>query len=953
MNTRKLFFLLLMLMLIWNGKGLSAANTTSSPQLVKRFDLPTVSSSPAQMIGVGNQLLFSADSTLDQRGWWLSNGYTIQPIKLPFSNQINNDVANPFITFDLYPADLLLLIDPKGDASGNWELRRSDNLQQSLYRGSGSLSSPYHFTLNNIAYFFISETLWQSDGTSGGTKPVIAVEPPAEPVMRWGNLIYYQSWDGAIWRSDGTANGSYEIISIFYKGEEADMLGVIDGAFYFIAYTYPINPYEMVTTVWRHVDGKNELVFERTGGEQLNGVVAQDWILLQTCLECVEQGAIWRIDESGATLIVEKASQQIDANNVVVRGNTIYFKGKDQKLWRIDDQPNSMRPVAPHAQYWDLNFYELNPPSDGANSAVYFIAKDVSTSHLVLWRSDGTSQGTFKLKELSDIGHITWATQQDRHLLIVIDRDRRWDSEGNELVEDRGQLWTSDGSVAGTIKLMSGGEISPPGQEGSSSPNWQTVNKGVIFTVRSGLDLWYTNYTVAGTQPLFKNIDSNKVKVVGSTIYFSADDGLHGSELWASDTTLKGTRLVQDLNASKVNSAWMRDFVAMGNRVCFKANLYELWCSDGTSQGTQLIAHPYSSSVAFNWQLYFTKNDELWRTNGTTNGTYQLKIPDTRVFSSSLTTVQGNTFYSLVVGPHLHSKLWRSDGTANGTTVIKDLGAAPPFHSPGNVNVVNGIVTFYAYDQSKGLELWRSDGSANGTSVIKDINPGEYGSKSPWYTIDVVGTGKQLFFTPYLNEVQRAQLWRSDSTASGTYNLNINAQWFGGLFPVGNVIYFQAIQPGVGYELWRSDGTPQGSYLVTDAVAPGWVSSFPMPLANLNGRLLFTAQDGQSNRDLWVTDGTEAGTKIVKKLGLTPLELPAFVLPSGSLAAQSYGNKVYFIKGNQLWETDGTDQGTVQLRHADGSFVAANDLIAVGNTLYFSHATQGNGERAELWKIVR
>ena len=63
MNTRKLFFLLLMLMLIWNGKGISAANTTSSPQLVKQFDLPTVSSSAAQMIGVGNQLLFSADST--------------------------------------------------------------------------------------------------------------------------------------------------------------------------------------------------------------------------------------------------------------------------------------------------------------------------------------------------------------------------------------------------------------------------------------------------------------------------------------------------------------------------------------------------------------------------------------------------------------------------------------------------------------------------------------------------------------------------------------------------------------------------------------------------------------------------------------------------------------------------------------------------------------------------
>ena len=66
-------------------------------------------------------------------------------------------------------------------------------------------------------------------------------------------------------------------------------------------------------------------------------------------------------------------------------------------------------------------------------------------------------------------------------------------------------------------------------------------------------------------------------------------------------------------------------------------------------------------------------------------------------------------------------------------------------------------------------------------------------------------------------------------------------------------------------ELWKSDGTAAGTVLVKD-INPGSASSEPSNLTNVNGTLFFTADDGAHGIELWKSDGTAAGTVLVKDI---------------------------------------------------------------------------------------
>ena len=157
-----------------------------------------------------------------------------------------------------------------------------------------------------------------------------------------------------------------------------------------------------------------------------------------------------------------------------------------------------------------------------------------------------------------------------------------------------------------------------------------------------------------------------------------------------------------------------------------------------------------------------------------------------------------------------------------------------------------------------------------------------------------------------------------------------------GLVGAGGRIYFSMTTPAAGYELWTSDGTTAGTQLVKD-IAPGDVDAFPEHLTMVGQLLYFTAGDGQQP-GLWKSDGSAQGTVLVKA-GISPLvtaalrDLLFFVTDNG-------------VDGAVLWSSDGSPQGTTPVLDDNGDTIATGGpLVTYGGAVYFP-APNGT----DLWR---
>jgi ELWxxDGT repeat protein len=209
---------------------------------------------------------------------------------------------------------------------------------------------------------------------------------------------------------------------------------------------------------------------------------------------------------------------------------------------------------------------------------------------------------------------------------------------------------------------------------------------------------------------------------VNGTLFFRADDGTNGDELWKTDGTELGTVLVKDLRPGAFGS-FPEHMAAVGDTLFFGANDgtngIELWKSDGTEVGTVLVKDIRSGGdsspenlININGTLFFTADDgihdvELWKSDGTDGGTDIVRdINDgTDSFPSHLTEVDGVLFFQAdddIDG----IELWKSDGTTDGTVLVKNIfpGAGNSF--PSNLINVNGTLFFRADDGTNGIELW-------------------------------------------------------------------------------------------------------------------------------------------------------------------------------------------------------------------------------------------------------
>ena len=127
---------------------------------------------------------------------------------------------------------------------------------------------------------------------------------------------------------------------------------------------------------------------------------------------------------------------------------------------------------------------------------------------------------------------------------------------------------------------------------------------------------------------------------------------------------------------------------------------------------------------------------------------------------------------------------------------------------------------------------------------------------------------------------------------------------------VNGTLFFRADGPGTRFELWKSDGSLAGTVLVKD-INPGNNDSNPSNLTNVDGILYFSANDGVNGGELWKSDGTAAGTVLVK-------DIRAGSLGSTTGPFTNVGGTLYFtandgVNGSELWKSDGTASGTVRI----------------------------------------
>lgn len=171
---------------------------------------------------------------------------------------------------------------------------------------------------------------------------------------------------------------------------------------------------------------------------------------------------------------------------------------------------------------------------------------------------------------------------------------------------------------------------------------------------------------------------------------------------------------------------------------------------------------------------------------------------------------------------------------------------------------------------------------------------------------------------------------------------------------VGGITFFTASDLVHGLELWKTDGTPAGTQLVKD-IRPGRDGSEPLEFADFNGKLIFSANDGSSGHEIWLSDGTAAGTVMIKDInpGMEESDPLQFAVVNDVVLFSATSPN----SGFELWETDGTTAGTVQVLdiYPGPDSSGPSYCVAMNGVAYFSATTESSGPgpiRTDLLRSV-
>lgn len=898
--------------------------------------------------------------------------------------------------------------------------------------------------------------LWASDDTAEGTHLIRDICPGPCPtyfrsVGRAGRRWYFHalpdpSLTGAVppnvpgtglWSTDGTREGTHFLADFGAVG-----LGYVEssGIFFFAAADaeHGFEPWRSDGTsggTWRLGDLAPGPTSSITPG--CASAAAPEDVLLFAAATPAEGCELWRSDGSfqGTALVrdIRPGKEGSYPLALVTVGDRVVFEAYDDRhgneLWRSDGTRAGTELVTEIAPGADSTIIGAATNRDlrSAGGRAYFLAAtrtvvaapSVSLPVYDLWQTDGTKAGTRRLTYFDSptaFMHDIFDSDLDRYLSF------RLAAVGPKVyfAADDGltgwEPWVSDGTSAGTHRLadLCAGAC-------GSEPLWLRAigDQGVAFEATDetqGREIWFSDGTAGGTQiiadlflvegcetllddsaalgdrlilslvPLGEDVIRSQLWTTGGTrattgklgewpeslirlepsgvggqLLFSVDDGEHGAELWATAGTPGSTRLLKDLVGQVGNGSRPGDFTPLGSRLFFRADgdgqLQDaLWSTDGTAAGTQeVLGAPSptcstcgigtSSLHAIGGLVYYEPDGvrrQLWRSDGTEAGTFEL-LETSRSLTGSFGELEGGE-----VAFSTEDGLWKTDGTAAGTEEVRAQGLdGQPY---GFTRLGHALV--FGVRDFPSARFWKTDGTAAGTEVVSP----------PDLSIDggLLELDGRLYFSATQGDDDH-DVWFTDGTEAGTRRATDLAPdgRSGGLHllaRLGGRLLFEAYTPDEGWALWSLGGTTGNLDLVLSLSAS--LDEYPpkeRTVGRSRGRDVFYFQrdDGVHGLELWVTDGTAAGTALVKDIdpGSGPSAPASFATDeSGTL----FFTALEPTQGRQYWRTDGTARGTYAITSTSSGLVYSSapgvDAAAVvGNLLLFVASDAAHGE--ELWSL--
>lgn len=654
-------------------------------------------------------------------------------------------------------------------------------------------------------------------------------------------------------------------------------------------------------------------------------------------------------------------------------GAFVYFIAEDiygAELWRTDGTESGtirLSDIGPGSENGVF-------PNDGLtclNNKLFFRARTGA-----LYTSNGSANGTVAV-----VGHsMTSAPKTFNQQLFYIDGRKAWlatpDLSGKTMFTDFNLIQGFSGiaEIAFTsnkIFFMVMVATTPESvtfevwvSDGSSTtkftglPAEQTIfdlgkagDKAIISTTDASFvqRLWATDGTPAGTEKLGEQQGINGdqgfrfMKEINGTQFVGSDSP---RAFWATDGTIAGTVKVLD-------GMFALDVVKRGDNfymvVAYQSGLYQLFKTSADFSSSQLIT-PLEQSIGTLMLGYghglALLGDKVLVPYANSQSGFEIGVVDNLDQVQLLKDInpgQLGSFYRpfeplnneqsvFVADDGVHGfELWKTDGTESGTTFVKDV-------VTGTGSSI--IETFYSYNgklyfvNKPENDLWVTDGTTSGTVVFKNkINA------------TVLGVVKNNLIVNAL-DYKRINL---DDGGSVTLTSNYgNGMSYSNPLPstqVGDQLFFFAGipvngQPYQGNEIHRANIVSNDISLVKD-INPGAGTSQPFGTDKAGqpfGNKLAFIPTMPTGPEVWISDGTESGTKQLKD-----------TRPGGNDQASALtvvGNRIYFIAATppnnsfRLWQSDGTEEGT-NLVELPNVVVGTGGLAGLGNKLVFNGNSEG------------